>query len=107
MGFIKRVGSYIHNVLVGFDQFANTVAGGHPDETISARSGRATAEKHPVGEVIDAGLNVIQKDHCIKAEGGDLARAEIVENLEERAYLNLTPEEQAEFKKSEQQGLAR
>jgi len=31
---------YITKVLLGLDQFANTVIGGAPDETISARAGR-------------------------------------------------------------------
>jgi hypothetical protein len=31
---------YITRVLIGLDQFANTIIGGYPDETISARSGR-------------------------------------------------------------------
>lgn len=31
---------YITKVLLGLDQFANTIIGGAPDETISARAGR-------------------------------------------------------------------
>ncbi len=32
--------SYIMRVLLGLDQFGNTIIGGAPDETISARAGR-------------------------------------------------------------------
>jgi hypothetical protein len=31
---------YLKNILISFDQFINTLAGGDPDETISARLGR-------------------------------------------------------------------
>lgn len=31
---------YVTKVLLGLDQFANTIIGGAPDETISARAGR-------------------------------------------------------------------
>lgn len=35
--------SYPIRVLLGLDQFVNTLIGGEPDETISARSGRLRA----------------------------------------------------------------
>lgn len=31
---------YLKNILISFDQFINTLAGGDPDETISSRLGR-------------------------------------------------------------------
>ena len=31
---------YIKKILLGLDQFGNTLMGGYPDETISARAGR-------------------------------------------------------------------
>lgn len=31
---------YVRNVLIGLDQFINTIVCGHPDETLSARAGR-------------------------------------------------------------------
>jgi hypothetical protein len=32
---------YLWNLLISLDQFANTVLGGSPDETISSRTGKA------------------------------------------------------------------
>jgi hypothetical protein len=34
------VKDWFWNVLLGLDQFGNTIIGGHPDETISSRLGR-------------------------------------------------------------------
>jgi hypothetical protein len=36
---------YFVKVLLGLDQFANTIIGGAPDETISARAGRLRAHR--------------------------------------------------------------
>lgn len=65
---------YLLNVAIGLDQFLNTVWGGTPDETISSRIGRikeANGNKipwnRPVVKFIEAGLNKLQKDHCINA----------------------------------------
>jgi len=38
--FLKLLGLYVLNVLVGFDQLFNAIAFGAPDETISSRLGR-------------------------------------------------------------------
>ena len=77
--------AYFKNVLIGFDQFANTVFGGHPDETISARSGRAAGEGKLWGKALAWMLNHIQHDHTLGAEINDAQRAETVEGLEEQA----------------------
>lgn len=34
---INNLLQYIRRVLIGFDQFCNSILGGYPDETISAR----------------------------------------------------------------------
>lgn len=34
---------YFWNILISFDQFANTLLGGDPDETISSRAGKYAA----------------------------------------------------------------
>jgi hypothetical protein len=73
---------YVKRVLIGFDQFVNTVAGGHPDETISARSGRAATEGKVWGKAMAGFLNLFQSNHSAKAQAGDLERADIVEGLE-------------------------
>lgn len=79
------VGKYVKNVLIGFDQFANTLIGGHPGETISARSGRAAAEGKSWGKFLSWALNHIQHDHTLGAEQNDEQRAKVVEGLEEKA----------------------
>lgn len=42
--FIKQ---YVYNLLLGFDQFANAVLLGDPDESISGRTGRAYLSGNP------------------------------------------------------------
>lgn len=81
-GFIKRD-------LIAIDQAANVLTGGLPDETISSRLAR-DAEKHElVGEIGSKILDVFQKDHGVKAQAGDLARAEQVATVEEDSgYLS-------------------
>lgn len=74
---------YVKRDLIAFDQLVNVVAGGHDDETISARSGRAAQEGKRWGKVMAGFLNLFQKNHSVKAEAGDLARAKTVEYLEE------------------------
>ncbi len=76
---------YCHNVLVGLDQFANTILAGEPGETISARSARAAARGHWLGRFMLKWLNWIQPGHGKLAEEGDLRRAEAVEEIEEKA----------------------
>lgn len=79
---------YIHRVLVGFDQFWNVVAGGKPDETISARTRRVvddpTAKHKLLAKVLNHLLDDIQPNHGAKAEAGDLERAQAVVATEEK-----------------------
>ena len=66
--------SYLWNVLIGLDQFGNTLLGGHPDETISSRMGKYVVRgRGLVPCVICKLLDVItrQKDHCIKSIESD------------------------------------
>lgn len=56
---------YVTKVLLGLDQFANTIIGGAPDETISARSGRL---RHRFfWKQLAWTLDKIQSDHTTKA----------------------------------------
>lgn len=73
---------YFKRVLIGFDQFVNTLLGGHPDETISARAGRAATEGKLWGKIMAGFLNLFQTNHSAKAVAGDDERAKIVEGLE-------------------------
>lgn len=61
---------YVRNVAIGFDQLANTVFFGFPDETLSARCGRQR-HRNPYKfwvKVIDAIFLPFQgPDHCLNA----------------------------------------
>jgi len=75
--------SFLHRALVGLDQFMNVLTDGDPDETISSRAARAAEAGKPWGVGLSKFLNVFQKDHGVKAQAGDVARAEQVQKLEE------------------------
>ena len=74
---------YLRRDLIGLDQFANVLTGGHPDETISSRAARDAIHGDKPAEVLSKILDVFQKDHGAQAEAGDLERAQAVANLEE------------------------
>lgn len=44
---------YIHGLLIGLDQFGNTLFGGNPDETISSRVGRAALRGSRLGRILE------------------------------------------------------
>lgn len=73
---------YVHRVLVAFDIFVNVIFRGREDETISARSYRATLEGKLWGRVMNAFLNIFQSNHGAKAAAGDLERAQSIERTE-------------------------
>jgi len=81
----KKLEEYIHNVLVGADQEANIITGGLPDETMSARSQRAAQRGNLLGKFMVWWLDKIQPNHGVKAEQGDLRRAEEIEQAERDA----------------------
>ena len=55
--------TYAMKVLIALDQLANAIAGGHPDETFSARAHRTGSVLEPL---IDA-LFFWQADHCFES----------------------------------------
>lgn len=57
---------YFWNILVSLDQFANTVLGGDPDETISSRAGKRQ-RKGKLAYWLCRALNWIDSSHCDKA----------------------------------------
>jgi hypothetical protein len=76
---------YISNLLVGLDQFGNTLIGGSPDETISARAGRLRI-KHPyTWGALAWALDKVQTKHVQDAiiNAGD--RAEGIVKVEDKA----------------------
>lgn len=76
---------YLHKDLVGLDQFANVLADGNPDETISSRSARAAEQGKTWGVWMSKFLNLFQADHGPKAQAGDVERAKTVANAEQQS----------------------
>lgn len=58
---------YFQNLMLGVDEFANTLLGGAPSDTISGRSGRARNDGKVWGRVLCYLLELIDKGHCDKA----------------------------------------
>jgi hypothetical protein len=84
---------FAHKALVALDQDVNVDTGGLPDETISSRV-RRISDAHPkwgwnpgvwLSKALNAGLNVIQKNHGQRAQAGDLERAITVVETEQKA----------------------
>lgn len=76
---------YVHRVLVAEDQLDNVILDGAPDETMSARSQREAAKGNWLGKFMVWWLDKLQSQHGLKAEAGDLERAEAVEQLEDKS----------------------
>ena len=57
---------YLHNILVGLDQFINTIFGGSPDETMSSRVMRYK-DQNRAAYLVYKILNWIQAGHCEKS----------------------------------------
>ena len=64
---------YLINLLMAVDQFLSTVLGGHPDDTISQRLGRAHLSGNrgltdKVRSIIDFVCELFgEKDHCVNS----------------------------------------
>jgi len=62
------VGRYFYNLLISIDQLINTILGGDPDETMSSRMGKHLAKRDcPLCNLLCSLLNLINKNHCVKA----------------------------------------
>ena len=59
---------YWHNLCVAFDQFANSILGGYPDETLSSRSYRQR-NKNKFWRFMMNLINALffDKNHCAEA----------------------------------------
>lgn len=65
---LKKIAQWLLNILIGVDQLANAICGGHPDETISSRLGRNWPNSF-LAKFIDW---LFWKGHCKQlAEKGD------------------------------------
>ncbi len=77
--------SYVMRVLKGADELANDLAGGNLDETMSARIGRLAAAGNEFAKLLENALDLVQPQHCEKAEAGNLADAQKIEGIEQQA----------------------
>ena len=70
--------SYITNNLIAFDQMANALFAGSPDETLSARAYRLSRDRgrHWPRRIIDA-LFFWQSAHCQQAYLSELLRKQL------------------------------
>jgi len=89
---------FLHRVAVAADQDVNVDLGGLPDETISSRV-RRISDAHPrwswnpgvwLAKSLNAGLNIVQRNHGQKAQSGDLERSLKVASTESRS-LGIPP----------------
>jgi len=74
---MDRLKRYGINLFIAFDQLANTLFGGDPDETISSRCGkriRAGRRWCPVCRALCWALNLVDAGHCRDAIEKDEGR---------------------------------
>lgn len=69
--------TYVMKVLIAFDQLANAVRGGHPDETLSAAAHRRHLEGRSGWRNLINGLFWWQGDHCLDAHQSELSRKQL------------------------------
>ena len=79
---LQNVWRYIRRVLIALDQFANTLCGGWPDETISSVCYRKSQEKGHYGFkflkiVLDLVLTPIDQDHCFQSFLAEVRREQL------------------------------
>ena len=85
---MKRVVIYFKNLLIAVDQLANAIAGGFPDETISAVCWRKSLEKGHYGHkflrfLLDVTLSPIKQDHCFQSYVSEMTRQQLPERYRE------------------------
>lgn len=70
---MQRFWKYLFNWIHLFDQSVNTLLGGDPRMTLSARMGRDIGlGKCKTCSIVCKFLNIFQSDHCIKAWESEL-----------------------------------
>jgi len=79
---LQNVWRYIRRVLIALDQFANTLCGGWPDETISSVCYRKSQEKGHYGFkflkfILDITLSPIDQDHCFQSYLAEMRREQL------------------------------
>lgn len=77
---------YFHNLCVAFDQLANTILAGYPDETLSSRAYRCKNKKRwrVVMNIINALF--FDKNHCHNAFYKDIDLPKEYKNSWDKKY---------------------
>jgi hypothetical protein len=69
---MKKLKTYFWNILISFDQLANTLLFGDPDETISSRMGKhMMKDRCLLCKGICFILHLIDPKHCVKSVEDD------------------------------------
>lgn len=74
---------YFYNVFISIDQLLNTLTGGAPDETLSARAWRLELYDHWFGKIARPVIDIIlffDKDHCFKSYLSEAKRSQLPEH---------------------------
>lgn len=77
--------SYLLRVAIGFDQRANAVRGGEPDETLSAAAHRRHVAGKSGWRNLINGLFWWQGDHCLDAHINEMARKHLPKTYADKA----------------------
>jgi hypothetical protein len=86
-----KLGQYLLNNFIAWDQMWNARLGGDPDETVSSRLGKLQAQPGGIpryrifSRFMAKFLNTIDNDHCDKAVESDEGSNAIVDKTPERA----------------------
>ena len=74
---MRKVKMYFWNILIAIDQFANTILGGDPDETLSSRLGKYQ-HRCSICRLICKLLSKIDYRHCQKSIESDEGDREVI-----------------------------
>ena len=78
---MKTLKRYVWNIFISLDQFANTVLGGDPDETISSRIGKLVVRygrKYRLAYWLCRLLHAFDPKHCERAIEADEGKDQVV-----------------------------
>ncbi len=86
MILLKKLKNYLFHNLLAIDQLANTLSGGHADETLSSRSYRADIKGRLFGKVFRRMIDFLfffEKNHCYFAYMSEIKRKQLPPEFQE------------------------
>lgn len=72
--------TYLKNVLIGIDQLVNTLLGGYPDETMSARAYRLEYNGKLIGKILRPIIDCIMfwdDNHCKESYESEVLKKQL------------------------------